>query len=62
MGRIQHSLCASAQPCRVYTPTQRERLIIVATLDSEELQPHICQSWPATQHQTMETFLDVMHH
>lgn len=43
-----------------FSPQHRERLIIVATLDSEDLQPHICQPWPATQRQTMETFLNVM--
>jgi site-specific DNA-cytosine methylase len=43
-----------------FTPQHRERLIIVATLDTEDLQPHICQAWPATQRQTLETFLNVM--
>ena len=43
-----------------FTPQHRERLILIATLDSEDLQPHICQAWPATQKQTMETFLNVM--
>ena len=43
-----------------FTPQHRERLIVVATLDAEDLQPHICQAWPATQRQTLETFLNVM--
>ena len=43
-----------------FTPQHRERLILVATLDGHDHFPHICQAWPATQRQSLESFLNIM--
>ena len=42
------------------TPQQRSRLILIATRDHAEVQPHICVPWPVTQRQTMESYLNIM--
>ena len=42
------------------SPQQRNRLILVATLDQCELLSHICTPWPVAQRQTMESYLNVM--
>ena len=42
------------------TPQHRDRLIIIATLDSAELFPHLPVTWPSMQRQTLETFMNIM--
>ena len=42
-----------------FSPQHRERLILVATLDGEELHPHICTQWPPTQRHTMESYMNI---
>jgi len=42
------------------TPQHRDRLIIVATLDSADLFPHLPVTWPSTQRQTLETFMNIL--
>ena len=41
-------------------PQNRDRLIIVATLDGADLQPYICVGWPQLNRTTMETFDCIM--
>ena len=42
------------------TPQQRNRLILIATRDHADVQPHICVPWPVTQRQTMESYMNIM--
>lgn len=42
------------------TPQHRDRLIIIVTLDSAELFPHLPVTWPSTQRQTLESYLNIM--
>lgn len=41
-------------------PQNRDRLIIVATLDGSDLNPHLCTSWPAVVRPTLQSFDCVM--
>eukprot|EP00435_Cladocopium_sp_Y103_P060985 s320_g22.t1 len=41
-------------------PQNRERLIVIATLDEAQLFPHLPAAWPCTQRQTLESYMCIM--
>ena len=41
-------------------PQHRDRFIVIATLDSADLFPHLPATWPPMQRQTLETFLNII--
>ena len=54
------SVSVATSTCQRSLRSIRDRLILIATLDSADLFPHLPVCWPPTQRQTLESYLNLL--